>query len=272
LKFLIVTALKAEARPVIEVFKLSKEPSRPWYRRKNIVLLITGVGSRRAAQAVEQVLESFPSLSDLLLINIGIAGGPPGLTSIGEMMMINKITEAKSGEVYFPDMLIKHGLREMELLSVEKGIVNGSNTLRSLVDMEGAAIFRTGQGYLPPHRIVLLKIVSDYMDCQDFRALNVSELMQHNLKTFRTILDLLTTAHFEDRVILAPEDIRFLEHQIKVKRFSVTQSLHLFELAENYVARTGKGLRTVEHLFSPYPVSKQDRNQLYHAICGRLST
>ncbi len=272
MKNLIVTALKAEARPLIRTFELSKDPSGPWYRGDNTVLLITDVGQRRAAQAVKQVLESFPSTSDLMLVNIGIAGGPPELTTVGEMIMVHKISEAKSGELYFPDILVKHGLKEMDLLTVEKGIVRGPGTLRSLVDMEGAGLFKAGRQYLPPHRIVLLKIVSDYMDCPDFSALNVSELIGINLETFKKILDLLTPAYFEDRIILTPEDRRFLEHQIRIKRFTATQSLQLLELAENYIARTGNSIRRVEDLFSPNPVSKQDRNQLYHAICKRLSS
>lgn len=272
MRILILTALKAEAEPIINALKLVKNKTRQIYEKDNLFLAITGVGSIKAAVSVEQVLNSFVYLGDVLLLNIGIAGGPQPITSIGEMIMVNKIIKAKSGNIYLPDILIKHDLPEMGLVTVDDSVVNGSGDIHCLVDMESASIFKVAADYLPVHRLVFLKIVSDYMNCQDWTTLDIPELIRMNLGKILSLIELFRNPMLAERKILTSRDIEFLKRKVKEKRFSVTQSLKLFESAEDYYIRTGKQLTILERFFKQNINYKCERNRLYHEICQFLST
>ena len=98
---------------------------------------------------------------ETIIINIGIAGGENNKTKIGSMYCYEKIIDDETGNIFLPDILIKHNLEEITLTTVQNSVTNESSKYTGLVDMEASTIFELFSSYITSHRLVFLKIVSD---------------------------------------------------------------------------------------------------------------
>lgn len=165
-RILIITALQAEARPLIAFFQLEKKQLHEklfYFQKDEIVCLTTGVGAKNVQKRLSVFLEK-TDYNNTILINVGIAGGDSDHTEIGEMFLVNQIMDEENNKVYDLKMSLKTGLLELPLTTVNAGVVNGGKDYNGLVDMEAVAIVETAIQFLPIQRMVFLKIVSDYMD------------------------------------------------------------------------------------------------------------
>ena len=54
--------------------------------------------------------------------------------------------------------------------------------------MEASAIFETMSKYVPTHRLLFLKVVSDYMDVTDWKFLDVESLILEKLDVIQLIV------------------------------------------------------------------------------------
>lgn len=76
-KWVVLTATKAEAAPLISHFSLAKSRSingYSTYQDDALLLMVTGVGYNAAFQAVEILWQTLANANDVDVINIGIAG------------------------------------------------------------------------------------------------------------------------------------------------------------------------------------------------------
>lgn len=165
-RILIITALQAEARPLIAFYQLEKKQLNEklfYFQKDEIMCLTTGVGAKNVQKRLSVFLEK-TDYNNTILINVGIAGGNSDHTEIGEMFLVNQIMDEENNKVYDLKMSLKTGLQELPLTTVNAGVVNGGKDYNGLVDMEAAAIVETAIQFLPIQRMVFLKIVSDYMD------------------------------------------------------------------------------------------------------------
>ena len=100
---LIITALRDEAEPFIDRFKLAKDKNQSdllVFNDENCSLLITGVGVDRVKRTLPVFLERIPNFDNVALFNIGIAGGHPDKTEIGEVYPVNKVTNDETYDKY----------------------------------------------------------------------------------------------------------------------------------------------------------------------------
>ncbi|MCH7612612.1 MAG: hypothetical protein IIB45_04560 [Candidatus Marinimicrobia bacterium] len=165
-QILFITALQAEAQPLILFYQLEKKQLNKklfYFQKGEIVCLTTGVGAKNVRKRLSVFLEKMDN-NNTILINVGIAGGNSDHTEIGEMFLVNQIMNEENNKVYDLEMLLKTWLRELPLTTVNAGVVNGGKDYNGLVDMEAAAIVETSLQFIPIQRMVFLKIVSDYMD------------------------------------------------------------------------------------------------------------
>ena len=193
-QILLITALQAEARPIIEHFGLEKirlTKDLFYFRKDNISCLTTGVGKKKIRKRLKPFLEKTKFLDKSILINVGIAGGNSDHTQIGEMFLVNQIMNEENNKVYDLEMLLKTWLRELPLTTVNAGVVNGGKDYNGLVDMEAAAIVETSLQFIPIQRMVFLKIVSDYMDKVLDTPEQVYPLMNSQLPEISKITSLL---------------------------------------------------------------------------------
>jgi adenosylhomocysteine nucleosidase len=176
----IVTALDAEARPLIEHYRLKRDNALPYtlYRSDDMLLLVSGMGKSNAAMAVSALLGwRVPKRGDIL-INIGICAAPSTFV-IGEALLIHQIIDGDRR--YYPDILYPHTLRETSLICTDAPQSIASD---DPVDMESAAIFQAASRFFKLHQMAYLKIVSDHFEPDNVTKEGVISLIHSHVMTF----------------------------------------------------------------------------------------
>ena len=179
----IVTALKSEARPLIDYYGLefSGISNIPIYKNNNVTLFITGVGKEN----VSNFLKSFFKKNDFKknhIINIGISGGRKGSCRIGQLFLINKVSDEKSKSSFNFEYEYSFGLKNSEITTVLKPVVNDNFKGKGLVDMEAYEICKAINNLGDLDRLFILKIVSDHMDMKHhISSIKVQQLIKQNI-------------------------------------------------------------------------------------------
>ena len=192
-KRLIITALPDEARPFIDRFKLASDENQSDLRvfsNETCSLLITGIGSGQVKSVLPLFLERFSNFDNVILFNIGIAGGHPDKTEIGEVYPVNKVTNDETHDKYFLTIPAKNEFDTMFLTTVAKGITTGHMGYEGLVDMEAAIIIATAISYLNIDKIAVIKVVSDHMDIAEWSSLDVCEIIRSKLDSICALMEL----------------------------------------------------------------------------------
>ena len=189
---LIITALRDEAEPFIDRFKLAKDKNQSDLRvfnDENCSLLITGVGVDRVKSTLPVFLERIPDFDNVVLFNVGIAGGHSDKTEIGEVYPVNKVTNDETHDKYFLT-IPENEFDTMFLTTVAKGITTGHVGYEGLVDMEAAIIIATAISYLNIDKIAVIKVVSDHMDIAEWSSLDVCEIIRSKLDSICALMEL----------------------------------------------------------------------------------
>jgi len=159
----IYTALPCEAKPLIEHFKLKKDidvRAFAVYVNKNICLVVTGLGKSAMASAVGYTQARYISNEHTVLLNIGIAGHQQH--SLGELFLIDKITDIDSQKSYYPTLINTASCLRDGLQTVSKP--QPQYHASKLCDMEASAFYETAVRFTSSELIVCLKIISDNKD------------------------------------------------------------------------------------------------------------
>ena len=193
MKRLIITALPDEARPFIDRFRLASDENQSDLRvfsNETCSLLITGIGGNRVKSVLPVFLERISDFHNAVLFNIGIAGGHPDKTEIGEVYLVNKVNNDQTVDKYSLTIPVKNGFNTMGLTTVVKGITAGHVGYEGLVDMEAAIITATAVSYLNIDKIAVIKVVSDHMDIDDWSSLDVYEIIRSKLDSICALMEL----------------------------------------------------------------------------------
>ena len=171
----IITALKSEAKPIIDYYglKFSGLSNFPLYKNDNFTLLITGVG--RKMSPTFSICFSKNKVTKNHIINIGISGGKKGDCSIGQLFLINKVSDEKSKLSFNLGSQHSFGLQNNEITTVSKPVVDNNFKGEGLVDMEAYEICKTVNDLEGLNRLLILKIVSDHMDMKHHISANQVE-------------------------------------------------------------------------------------------------
>ncbi len=186
----ITVALSAEARPLIDTFKLTRTYALPYtlFENSDIKLLVTGVGLQNAIMATSAFLGHFSPNEDDLLLNIGICAAPQSF-EIGEAFLVHKLTckvpyESKN-QVYYPDILFEHPLKESDLLSVDESM----DIAQELpVDMEAYGVYKAASRFLNTHQLLFFKVVSDHFEPLHVSKESATSLIQNSMNALQNIL------------------------------------------------------------------------------------
>jgi hypothetical protein len=271
MNFLFFTALKVEAIPIIRRFNLKKDLKTQLFIYKNISLFITGVGKQKTKVRLKSIIDLKINWDETILINVGIAGGDINKTKIGSIYFINKIIDEETGNIFLPDPLIKHNLEEITLTTVLNSVSDDSSNYNGLVDMEASAIFESISSYIPCHRLVFLKIVSDYMDILDWKSIDAESLIQEQIENIYQVINCYNNQNLSNRIILNNLEINLLKKYSEKFKLTKTQSLQLISLSENY-KKNNSSIDGLELYFKKIPKSKQERNKGFDTIRKYLST
>jgi nucleoside phosphorylase len=153
-------------------------------------LLITGIGGNRVKSVLPVFLERISDFDNAVLFNIGIAGGHPDKTEIGEVYLVNKVTNDETVDKYSLTIPAKNEFTTIALTTVAKGITGGHVGYEGLVDMEAAIIIATAISYLNIDKIAVIKVVSDHMDIAEWSSLDVCEIIRSKLDSICALMKL----------------------------------------------------------------------------------
>ena len=264
--FLILTALKAEALPIIELFRLRKDSKTHLYQNNNISLLITGVGRDKTKERLQNLHPIYSNFDQTIVVNMGIAGGNPDQTEIGELYRVNAIIDKKTKQSFIPDILCRHSLVELSLTTVENSVNKNEDQFSGLVDMEGSVIFQQMSRYVSVHRLVFLKLVSDHMDIDEKPIIDVTGLIAKKVDLIKSILLSLDHHALTNNVILSGKEFDLIQRGAAQLYLTKTQVHQLIEWSENYIKLTGNDLEKLAPYFLNKSNSKKERNHIFESI------
>jgi len=170
---LIHTAFFAEAKVIIEHFKLQCLQTKPYkiYKKDNIILAICGMGAKNTLH-VEGIFKDYNIKK---AINIGIAGCKNSDIEIGTLAC----TTHRFKNIPF-----------LDITSFDKPLNNTKNLDTMLVDMEAETFLHVSQKILHVEDIYIFKIISDHLDTKIPKKEFVWKIIDKNLKNILLALDL----------------------------------------------------------------------------------
>ena len=189
---LIITALKAEAMPIIDYYKLEKGMTKfyPYFRGEGLEVICCGVGGKNLKKIIADYFKN--GNNDVnQIINIGIAGCSIKSHNIGESFLVNKVFDETSNCIYDinppSDLLIPF----QQITTVSKVKDDGGIEIKGLVDMEAHFICSVFNQFILSNRLFIYKIISDHMDLKvnklSFR--NIYDLIHQNISKIDRMLD-----------------------------------------------------------------------------------
>ena len=152
----IVVAMKREALPLINYWKL-KENSKKFYsnKKKGINLIISGIGKKKSEKATMYLAKK--TRNNVFFLNIGIAGHKD--FKLGEIVLVSKVTDNKTKYNWYPSLLWETKIKTSPLVTIGFPKIRYKPNL--LYDMEASGFFLGARKFVGPERAQCIKIISD---------------------------------------------------------------------------------------------------------------
>ena len=272
---LLITALRQEARPVIEALGLKQDTGSrkiPVYAGEDAMLVITGMGKVRAAIATTHLMHLAPRQARLRLINLGTCAAVTDQLTLGEAVLAHKIWDHATKREFFPDVLLKHPLQEVSLGTFDRPVtgVKQPNLPCQTVDMEASGVFQAAHLFLAPHQMMFLKVVVDYVQSS---AYDLSEMLRCYNLSVPDWLPLITEACAWDgsAPALTEGQERFLAEVAVHMRLTQTQTRQLEKAAQRFMVRGGENLDLLKPHLQSRPQHKSRRNLIFSTILAALN-
>jgi adenosylhomocysteine nucleosidase len=186
-----VVALKAEAGPLIEFFKLSKQSSEelPLFTNDNHRLVLSGPGKELSAKATAFLRNRFP-LPNQAWLNFGLAGH--GSLPVGKIFLANRILD-KQERAFYPTQCLKHKLESSALRTCSFPLSGYPEAIG--FDMEASAFCKTASPFSIRELIQVIKVVSDNPDypVDTFDRSSAGALIEKSLPSLLPVVDQLET-------------------------------------------------------------------------------
>ncbi len=172
----IVTALKSEAKPIIDFFDLKKSNDKKFqiFSNANITLIISGIGEINSAIATTYLSANTHDI----LINIGICGSTNH--QIGELFQIKKIIDKSSAKVVHLRTPIIFKTKTITTCATSQN--NPEKFKNTLIDMESFGFYKSAKKFVKDENIYLIKVVSDKISDKILTSNKVYDLIYPHLK------------------------------------------------------------------------------------------
>ena len=227
----IEVALKAEATPLIEAFKLkplSGNPLFPIYENDEIKLIISGVGKIKAGAACSYLAGIHRDEDIYGWINVGIGGHRT--LSVGTPALINKITDDARKTQHFPSIVFEPPCQTYGCITVE----NPENIYPTgnIYDMEAAGFYAIASKISPIEMVHVFKVISDNAlnPAANINKNSVYALIDGHVELISTVIHEMHSMIEE----IAPDDIPFLDECIKRWHFTTFETLQLKKLLQRW--------------------------------------
>lgn len=237
-KIFIYTALPCEAKPLIDFSHLKKniaiEPFAVFFN-DDICLTVTGIGKSAMAAGIAYTQALFAAVPHPILLNIGIAGHEEH--ALGDLYLIDKITDADSQKNYYPPLLFKPPCPTANLLTVSRAQLS-YNQQPHLYDMEASAFFETATRFSTGELVHCLKIISDNKEtpAENIQAKTVSALIAAQLPAIESVMQNLDQLSLSIRTF---EVAVFTELKQRY-RFTASEQMQLKNKLSRLAVLTGR--------------------------------
>lgn len=224
----IITALSAEARPLIDYFRLKQVhdiSSYRVYRNQDIVLAVSGIGKANSAAASGFLQGKFNSTCTGWL-NIGIAGHQA--RDIGEGFLAHTIYDDATGRVWYPSFVFKRPCETDAVRTVDR--VEFIYDEDIAYEMEAAGFYSSACRGSTSELTHCYKIVSDNPENSvlELDADQISNLVDGHTEMVNSLVEILSDLVHKVR---ARELLDGQEEEFHRKwKFSVTQQAKLKKL------------------------------------------
>ena len=157
----LVLATHTEAKPIISYFKLKRLMHISEYqvfisKDQNLSLTISGIGKIFSACSVIFTYSLFKRQKNNIWINIGISGHND--LEIGEIILVNKISDLSSKKSWYPSIVFNHDFKVMNCNTYDQP--NFKYT-KNIHDMEASGFYSSASKLSYFELIQSLKIISD---------------------------------------------------------------------------------------------------------------
>ncbi|MCR5618161.1 MAG: hypothetical protein K6F83_07735 [Clostridiales bacterium] len=258
-----IAAMYEEARPFIEILGLKKRADEHHYQyfvADGFEVIIVGEGLVSALRNCSRHFAIHEPSYDDLAVNVGICGSSSG--NVGDLFLINKITDDLTGKTYYPDLLYKNDFTMSSMTTVNRPASEGEG----LYDMEASMVYEALTPYFTLERIFFFKVISDVFDGRDIRDKNIDPY-GNILKHAQRIIDFVSNIRIEPKLDL--DDIVIPD---------ITDRLCLTETMRNKLKRIIfyrrlNGMDTdlsfiVDIVFEDN--SKESKKEVFDRICDEL--
>lgn len=155
-----VVALEAEARPLIERYRLKHDRGADAfkvYRRDDTALIVSGIGKAAAAAATSFLHLAAGGERDAVWLNVGIAGH--GTRPVGEALLAHKIIDRASDRSWYPPSVFKPTCATDQVTTVDRPEREMASP--GAFDMEASGFVATACRFSSAELVQSVKIVSD---------------------------------------------------------------------------------------------------------------
>lgn len=272
----IAAALYCEAKPFIDRFSLKRDNTSnkfQVFKNDDVILIVTGTGSINIACGCTYLITKFEANKYDTFLNVGICGSIDYNVKIGTAVLCNKIINNSDKREFYPDMIFKHPFKEGSIESfnnvVKKSSLN-DNICGDFVDMESAAFFEAVSIFMPPHRIYCLKIVSDYLDSDNFKKEDAANLIKFNCENICSwILD-INSEIAKPKDIFSERDMDYISEIVDNLKLSVSMQNELKKLAKGYKIRNENLILALEPFTQIYCQSKYEGKMYFEKLVEQL--
>ena len=227
----IVTALQAEARPLIAQYRLKGLDGHPYriYTSDDLHLIVSGVGKVSAASAVGYQ-RALMGGDPVAWLNVGVAGH--GSEEVGTALLAHKVVDVATGKTFYPTFVSAPSCATSQLHTVDQPETDYGSACA--YDMEASGFCQTAQRFATAELVHCLKIVSDnpQFPLQDLNAVEVEALVESRLDQvdiMRQNLDDLSR-----QLALLEADPPGLDDILSRWRFTTTQEHQLRRLLQRW--------------------------------------
>jgi len=233
----IVVALPAEARPLLDHFKLRDKQHNtafPLYRNTEMALIVSGPGKVAAAAATAFLAGMATAPGTRAWLNIGIAGHAQH--GIGTGFVAHRITDSTTGTSWYPPQLLDLSLPTGSVVTVD--VPETEYPAAALYEMEASGFFPVACRFSSSELVQCFKIISDNKTRAStaVTAKLCKQLISDRLADIDKLVTALSTMADEYSAWHAPHpDIEQLAARW---HFSVTQQHQLARLARRWKVLT----------------------------------
>ena len=185
----LLVALKAEAQPLIDHYKLKGTQQHPFpvYANELLKIVITGIGTCSSAAALAHTAAFFSTLPNHIWINFGIAGHKD--QAIGTAVSVSKVVSKSSQQTWYPNLIELPSTLVKPLTTYDTVVVDYSDD--SLCDMEAAGFMSAGSSlHIKSECLFVFKVISDneQSDAKNITKKLVAELVEMHIPTLEALI------------------------------------------------------------------------------------